>query len=537
MLEFAEAYVTQAWPFALVHALLTVIVAVLLIAFTFWKPGRGQHALAELDSRSQHLRGVIGLFLLVGIAGTFYALWGAKDKLAAPYAPPVVATAGARPTGAAPAVPRPGASSIAAVLAPAFPVGLVGLALTFSFSLLLDFIEHAKRARIVRQGEDAQLTTEALVNRALDRLGTLLQGERTQMRGELQQGFERLEGALRPISDLERTLSASLEPVVRELAKSLDSSTDLLRDQGQQLASSAATLSSAATELTTSARDIRQAVTNLSGITQSAIEAHAAAQKLEADTAGTLDSARNALATLVDRTDDLHARLTRELTAVGSGVGDVVERLRETPQLMATALEHQAATLRHETTRQIEESLKQAREGFARAAHDFASAVAGSRTAIEAIAERVAQAEAQHVTLQRAVAEEAARSVASLTQSFEGTIAVRTTEALAPLDAVSQTALATRERLAEAEQRLSAALGQYETGVTQQSEILARSSQLLTRSTQAVSQSLDALASAVRVRASAVETAGTRPRVVEPRARRGWSWGSLWPFGRGRGRR
>jgi hypothetical protein len=527
MWEFVQAYATQAWPFALVHAFLTLIVTLLLIAFIFWKPGVGQHALAELDSRSQHLRGVIGLFLLVGIAGTFYALWGAKDKLAVPFEPPAM-------TSAAPAAAaRPGPSSIAAVLAPAFPVGLVGLVLTFSFSLLLDFIEAVKRARIVRQAEQEQLSTEAIVTQALDRLGLLLQGERTQMRGELQQGFERLERALRPISDLEHTLSASLEPVVRELARSLDSSTDLLRDQGQQLASSAATLSSAATELTASARGISEAVANLSGITESALEAHAAAQKLEADTTGTLESARTALATLVDRTEDLHGRLTKELTAVGSGVGEVVDRLRETPQLMATALEHQAATLRHETTRQIEDSLKQAREGFARAAHDFASAVAGSRTAIEGIAERVAQAEAQHVTLQRAVADEATRSVASLAQAFEGAVAARTTEALAPLDAVSQSALAARERLAQAEQRLGAALGQYETGVTKQGEILGRSSQLLTRSAQSVSQSLDALASAVRVRASAIEIGATRSRAgMEPRARGGWSWAHLWPFGR-----
>jgi ABC-type transporter Mla subunit MlaD len=527
MAEFLEAYLVEARFFALVHLVLTVVVFSLLTSFVFWKPGKSEKALAELDARSQHLRGVIGLFLLVGIAGTFYALWVAKDKLGAP--PPATAFADTS-DGSVTAHSAP--ASIGAVLAPAFPVGLVGLALTFGFSLVLDFVEHAKRSRIVRRAEESAQPMEALVGRALEQLGRLLESDRSETRVTLDRGFATLEGALRPVADLQRTLSASLEPVVRELARSLDASTDLLREQGRRLDTSASSLASAAGELTRSAHDIGEAVASLSGVTASAVAAHESARRLSAETEATLEAARKALGGVVDQTADLHNQVGAQLGVLRTGVVSTVEGLRETPRLLAATLEQQSAVLREATRQHITESLRQTQEGFARAANDFASAIATNRAVIEEILHRVEAAEAHHTTLQRAVADEGRRSVSELTLAFRDVIDEGGRAAMTPIATLGVSVRESGEEIGRASKQLQDRLSLYEAEMTSQRDALARTTQSLGRGTAAVSQAIDVLASTLRSRAPSLESA-PRARSLPVSEEKAWRKIArrLWPFG------
>jgi hypothetical protein len=461
---FFDAYLSNAWPFAVVHGVLLVVVLSFFRGLVLWKPARGERPLAEFDSRTQHLRGVIGLFLLVGIAGTFYALWGLRRGLEG--------------------------REISEALAPAFPVGLVGLALTFVFSLSLDFYESRKRLAIELDQEGAAASPKVQLQRAIDRLperlAIVLREDRLALTQEIDSGIQSIRGALEPVADLQGTLSRTLEPVVRQLAASLDQATGLLRAQGERLNADARTLADAANALGAAAEDTRSAVSQLSKASASAVEGQRAAKKLIGETQETLGEARTTLATFAKTTGDLFRTVGEQLDLAGRGLEEALHGLRQAPEDLRRVLQGATDALRRETQDQLEVSLTRINEGIAGGATHLVGVLDQCQKQVEEIVGTTQSAFAHLNRYQEQVAAQTREAIVNLSSSFAEAVQERATTALLPLDQIAAAAASSRISLEQGEARLQVGMSDLQIALSDQMKQVVQGSGALTDATRRV---------------------------------------------------
>ena len=194
-----KAYWEQARYFAIGHGVLTIFVAWSLISFAGWKFDDEPPSTSwqQFEIRTNFIRGLIGLFLIIGIAGTCLGLWevaSALDRSGAIVSPAPV------PSVTLTATPDIGATAqsdrtirlLFSGIAKAFPVGFVGLLLTLVANLAADLVERSKRKQI-------EASLDSVEDPVLERLTKLLE----------------------PLASLGAVLGRSLQPVITKLAETL----------------------------------------------------------------------------------------------------------------------------------------------------------------------------------------------------------------------------------------------------------------------------------------------------------------------------
>lgn len=252
LLKLLEAYVTYGLAFALMHGVLTIFVIKSLVDFARWNP-TAEHARPSWESleiRSQFIRGLIGLYLLIGIAGTFYGLFEFAVKAAAD-APSII-------------------TALTSAVAKAFPVGFVGLVSGLGFHVIFDILEKRKTKlfEAVNRSDTAEL--RELVRSGFESSERALGHQTAQLRDGLRELASSIQTALQPVATLQNTLGQTLEPVVKRLGESLEVSTKLLRDQGERLEAGKEALVEASARLAQSAKRVESAFSEIGNVTDEA---------------------------------------------------------------------------------------------------------------------------------------------------------------------------------------------------------------------------------------------------------------------------
>lgn len=245
------AYWNHARVFAEAHAILMLLVTGSLYNFARWKFDREPAATIwqQFEIRSDYVHGLIGLFLIVGIAGTFLGLWDVASAL--------------EKTGSA--VPAPsGIASIDAArqasdtitllfrgISRAFPVGFVGLVLSFIGNLVVNGIESSKRREI---------------ERFLASVGDPL--------------TQKLISVLDPVANLGTTIQSGLQPVIAALSETLGPMQYVMANQQYELRNAKEAIVEAAEALKLSGREISASVTGLKEMAETSRAAFKGAQEL-----------------------------------------------------------------------------------------------------------------------------------------------------------------------------------------------------------------------------------------------------------------
>lgn len=244
--ELFRSYITYAWPFAFLHAIVVLFVVLDLSAMSKeirWLKGWEQDptvarsccaaVLQQFVAESERwgTRGVfvpmtdfsdrldsyvsgkvdslhshINLFLIVGVAGTFFAMFKFAVSVTA--------------TGVA---PETISRLLATGLATAFPVGFVGLLL----SVVFHFVAYRWENRLSLEVNDA--TRNAMRLRQQAGKGVL----------------EQIQESLAPLQNLQETLQGSLQPVIEGFRSQLGATSKLIEDQIQPLSKAVGAFSAA----------------------------------------------------------------------------------------------------------------------------------------------------------------------------------------------------------------------------------------------------------------------------------------------------
>ncbi len=245
------AYWDHARVFAGAHAILALLVLGSLYNFKRWKFDDEPPTTIwqQFEIRSDYIHGLIGLFLIVGIAGTFLGLWDVASALER------TAPATGVPSGLPSADAARQASETIALLfkgiSRAFPVGFVGLVLTLFGNLIANAIESSKRKKI-----------EAFIDSVGDPL------------------TKKLIEVLDPVANLGTTIQSGLQPVIASLAKALEPIPDMMENQQYELWNAKEALVEAAEALKLSGREISASVTGLKEMAETAHAALFSAQAL-----------------------------------------------------------------------------------------------------------------------------------------------------------------------------------------------------------------------------------------------------------------
>ena len=281
-----EAYIEDAQWFAAAHAVVALLVIATLISFARWKfddeppPTIWQ----QFEIRVNFVHGLIGLFLIIGIAGTFLGLWDVASNLR-PSAE--LTSAGTQAEAAQRA--NETITLLLRGIAKAFPVGFVGLVLTFFANLIVGWIETLKRRRI-----------EAFMDEVGDPLTA------------------KLVEALGPVANLSTTLEKGLSPVIRELEQTLKPIPIVMASQRDELANAKTALTEAAVALKESGQQISASVT---GLKEMAETSHAALEAAKALSGGI----RSYFASIASKLDQATERATHAFNTYDGAITTMTE--------------------------------------------------------------------------------------------------------------------------------------------------------------------------------------------------------------------
>jgi hypothetical protein len=316
-----NSYVQDARPFFLVHMVLLVIVLAAIVDW-IW---RGRDATDELaTARADFIRGIIGMFLVVGIAGTFYGLFQfaiqTLDKT--------------------PGTPmQPVEAALKAAMAKAFPVGFFGLAYTLIFHLTLDAIEFTR----------THYKTRAVANRqnppTYDQIVELLEEARL------------LRGGLQPIADLGTTIEKGLQPVTLDLHETLAATTRVLEDQGTRLEAGKDALINAAGQIAASAHALTQSAKDVIELTAHAKSAAAAAIEVSERAARSLTLVNRHTATLAKSAGETLTLASGTFKSAADQAATITERLKEIPDALSTKVAEVIKTPVEEGLRRYENAV------------------------------------------------------------------------------------------------------------------------------------------------------------------------------------
>lgn len=326
-----HAYVTDAQAFAAAHAIIALLVVGTLISFAQWKfddeptPTIWQ----QFDIRTNFVHGLIGLFLIIGIAGTFLGLWDVASNLR----PSSDLTAAGMPAEASQRANETVALLLRGI-AKAFPVGFVGLVLTFVANLIAGAIEAVKRRRI-----------EAYMNTVGDPLTA------------------KLVEALGPVANLSKTLESGLSPVIRELERTLKPIPIVMASQRDELANAKTALTEAAEALKESGRQISASVT---GLKEMAETSHAALEAAKALSGGI----RSYFASIASKLDQATERATHAFNTYDGAIATMTESV----YAAADSFQKFPSELREEVTTAMVESYNQSSEAREEALSDLYAA-------------------------------------------------------------------------------------------------------------------------------------------------------------------
>jgi methyl-accepting chemotaxis protein len=190
--------------------------------------------IAELHERTN-------LFLYVGIAGTMFGVFEFAHRSYS------LIVSGAAQSDKLVKL----GEYLSASMSRAFPVGFFGLVFTFIAQIVATRPEQRLREEL------SEATRKALEAR---KAATHSQGEL------IQRASAKIVKAMRPLENLERTLSESLKPVVEVFGKRLDKSLGLIEKQFQRLETTSAGLQTAVTDVKTAVSSIANATKSLNSL-------------------------------------------------------------------------------------------------------------------------------------------------------------------------------------------------------------------------------------------------------------------------------
>ncbi len=311
-------YFTHGLFFAYCHAVILAYVTYTLWQFHNWLPVHHHEAWQEFESRAQHTRGVIGLFLLVGIAGTFWGLLriagGGSD-------------------------PKLFQEALKSGISTAFPVGLMGLLLALVFNFLADSLEQRKTRQI-----------SAFISTGSESIADAVRAGLREGTAELTSRILELTNSLEPVRTLEGTLRGALEPTVRELGSQLQEATKLLAEQGDRLEKQTGAILGASAELTLTAKAMEKALASIGDAAEKAPIALEATRAASEAAASLLESNRTALAESAASNRRSLEAAAGAMNEIRSGIDSARQSLLALPeQLSLNVAEKIAISLREVT--------------------------------------------------------------------------------------------------------------------------------------------------------------------------------------------
>jgi hypothetical protein len=288
-----KAYLQDARVFAAAHVIVALFVLVSLVNFKRWKfddeptPTIWQ----QFEIRSNFIHGLIGLFLIIGIAGTFLGLWDVASTLEPSSALPASGNQAETAQHASETV-----QLLLKGIAKAFPVGFVGLVFTLVANIFAGGIESYKRRKI-----------EAFMDVVGDPLTT------------------KLVQALGPVANLGTTLEQGLKPVIDKLARTLEPIAIFMADQQHELVNAKTALIEAAEALKSSGQQISESVTGLKEMAETAHAALESAKNLSNGIRTYFASITSKLDQATERATDAFANYDKSLGAMSDSVSEAAD--------------------------------------------------------------------------------------------------------------------------------------------------------------------------------------------------------------------
>lgn len=192
-----------------------------------------------VDGLVSELHDRINLFLLVGVAGTIFGLFEfGFNAYGALTSPTVEDDARIKLLG----------QYLSLSMSKAFPVGFVGLLLTFIFQIVAAFPERRLRGAL------SKATREALVKR---KELSVSQASAALMSAAA------IKEALQPLSDLKLTLEATIRPMLMQFADRLDQSLTLVKSQFEAIQTTTTNLKEAVDSVNTGVNAFNEVAGNL----------------------------------------------------------------------------------------------------------------------------------------------------------------------------------------------------------------------------------------------------------------------------------
>jgi hypothetical protein len=241
-----------------------------------------------VDGVTSEMHDRTNLFILVGVAGTLLGVF----EFAFESQRAIMGNA-ANPGQSLPELSKALTSS----MSKAFPVGFVGLVLTFAAQVIASFPERRLRTALAdATGKALEAREEASRSHA-----TALQDSVQAMRETMGESVRSMEGALRPLANLQETLGTFVEPTMNELREHLGKSLELVRAQFDEMQKTNA----GTQEIVNSAK---QAVAELREVAGSQVEQSRQTREINEST---IRDMRQQQATLAVFQDTLTANLER----------------------------------------------------------------------------------------------------------------------------------------------------------------------------------------------------------------------------------
>jgi hypothetical protein len=352
--KLLTGYIKDGWPFAVMHAL--VLVSIVYDswyrkirreteAMRVWKPDASNnpesvdgaetpsilnHFMEEtkalgpqgflvpitdfsdrvdslIDGLVSELHDRINLFLLVGVAGTLFGLFefGFRAHVALT-SEDVEASDRIRLLG----------EYLSLSMSKAFPVGFVGLVLTFLFQIIAAFPERRLRETL------SEATRKALVKRkevSMSQASVALASAAA------------IREALQPLSDLKVTLKKSIRPLLKQFGIRLDQSLTLVKTQFEEIQSTTASLKGAVNSVNEGvnafsnvAGDLKSLLTNVPLVLNNTI-------KLQETELATLKSFDEVMGSYLDQARHLNSALNETLGRLNTFPTDLI---RETKPIL-----------------------------------------------------------------------------------------------------------------------------------------------------------------------------------------------------------
>lgn len=324
--DLFTAYFRDAQFFAALHGVVALLVIGTLVNFARWKFDDEPPTTIwqQFEIRANFFHGMIGLFLIIGIAGTFLGLWEVASTLK-PSAESMVGTAAGSASQASTTV-----SILLRGIAKAFPVGFVGLLYTFVANLVAGGVESYKRRK---------------VETFMDAVGDPL--------------TMKLVEALGPVANLGTTLERGLKPVISNLARVLEPIPRLMESQQQELSNAKDALVNAAEALESSGEQISASVTGLKEMAETAHAALDSAQELSAGIRSYFSKITAKLDNATERAADAFATYDRALDSMTESVSEAADAFRTFPAQLRGDVTAALIASYNEASEAREEELKE----------------------------------------------------------------------------------------------------------------------------------------------------------------------------------